>query len=110
MNVQHELRDGILVLRPIGRLDSASSPELERLLGEHIDAGVDRVVLDLSDLAYTSSAGLRVVLVAGKKLRPLDGRLILAGMREAVREVFEVSGFLALFEFAPNLEAALQKM
>lgn len=110
MNLEHELRGGALILKPVGRLDSANSPELERILTEHLEQGTARVVFDFSELAYTSSAGLRVVLVAGKKLRPIKGRLILAGMREAVREIFEISGFLALFEFAPDVGTALKSM
>ena len=110
MNLQQEIRGDVLILKPVGRLDSASSPELERILGDHLEQGVARVIFDFSDLAYTSSAGLRVVLVAAKKLRPVNGRLVLAGMREAVREIFEVSGFLSLFEFAADVEQALTKV
>ncbi len=69
MNLEQERRDDILILRPRGRLDSSSSPELERVVTEQLEAGTQRVVFDLSALDYISSAGLRVVLLAGKKLR-----------------------------------------
>ena len=110
MNIEQEIRDSVLILKIIGRLDSASSPELERVLCEHFDAGVTRVILDLSALGYTSSAGLRVVLLAGKKLRPIKGRLVLAGMQEPVHEIFEMSGFLTLFDFADTVDQAVGKI
>jgi anti-sigma B factor antagonist/stage II sporulation protein AA (anti-sigma F factor antagonist) len=102
----------VQVIRLIGRLDSANSPELERALREQLDAGCARLLLDLSALDYISSAGLRVVLLAGKALRTRQpvGRLALAGVRGMVREVFEMSGFLALFPVFDTPEAALLQL
>ena len=110
MMLEQQDRDGVLVLRPVGRLDSASSPELERAVNERIDGGARRVVFDLGDLDYVSSAGLRVILLAGKKLRATQGKLALAGMRDAVREVFEMSGFMQLFAVTPTLDEAITKV
>ncbi|MDK2123479.1 STAS domain-containing protein [Parachitinimonas caeni] len=110
MTIHLEHRDSVAIFRPTGRLDSASSPELERMLTAELDAGTSRLVFDFADLDYISSAGLRVVLLAGKKLRTCQGKLALAGLRENVREVFSMSGFLALFAVAPNLEEALKSV
>lgn len=110
MNLQQETRDDVLILRPMGRLDSSSSPELERTLSEHLDAGVKRLVFDLGDLDYISSAGLRVVLLAGKKLRASQGKLVLVGMRATVKEVFEMSGFLTLFAVAASVDEGVGKV
>ena len=102
----------VQVIRLIGRLDSANSPELERALRELLDAGCTRLLLDFSALDYISSAGLRVVLLAAKALRGTRpaGRLALAGVRGMVREVFEMSGFLTLFPVADTHEAALAQL
>ncbi len=110
MNLEQERRDDILILRPRGRLDSSSSPELERLLVEQLDAGIQRLVLDFSGLEYISSAGLRVVLLAGKKLRASKGKIVLVSLQDMVREVFDMSGFLALFVVAPTLEEGLTQV
>ncbi len=107
MNLDLETRGDTSIVRPVGRLDSASSPELERAVLERLEAGCQRLVFDLTGLDYVSSAGLRVILLAGKKLRAAQGKLVLAGMREAVRDVFEMSGFLTLFAVAPSLDEAL---
>lgn len=69
MNLEQELRNDILILRPRGRLDSSSSPELERVVTEQLDSGIQRLVFDLSGLDYISSAGLRVVLLTSMDIR-----------------------------------------
>lgn len=110
MKLEQNTIDDILVLRPIGHLDSTSSPELERLLTECLAAGTKRLLFDFSELDYISSAGLRVVLLAGKKLRPVQGKMALVGMRRVVREVFEMSGFLSLFAVADSLQEGMDKV
>lgn len=110
MTLDQERRDDILILRPVGRLDSASSPDLERAVLEALDGGTKRMVFDLADMDYVSSAGLRVILLAGKKLRAGQGKLALAGMRETVREVFEMSGFLTLFAVTGSVDDAVAKV
>lgn len=107
MNIETEQRDDILIIRPRGRLDSSTSPALEQLLTDQLAAGCERLVFDFSDLHYISSAGLRVVLMAGKKLRARNGTLVLSGLQDIVREVFDMSGFLSLFAVADSLDQAL---
>ena len=110
MNLEQERREDLLIVRPRGRLDSSSAPEMERLIAEQLDTGTQRLVLDFTSLDYISSAGLRVVLVAGKKLRASKGKMVLVGLQDMVREVFEMSGFLALFAVAPTLEEGITKV
>lgn len=110
MTIEQERREDLLIVRPRGRLDSSSAPEMERLVTEQLDAGVQRLVLDFTSLDYISSAGLRVVLLAGKRLRASKGKLVLTGLQDMVREVFEMSGFLALFAVAPTLEEGIAKV
>lgn len=109
MILDQQLRDGTAVIRVTGQLDSATSPELERVVLECVDGDCQRLVFDLADMDYVSSAGLRVILLAGKKLRTRHGELVLAGLRDAVRDVFEMSGFLTLFVVAGNVEEALAR-
>ena len=74
-----------------GRLDTVTAPELEAELGEKLD-GVRELTLDMAQLQYISSAGLRVLLAAQKRMNR-QGRMRLTGVGEAVMEVFEVTGF-----------------
>ncbi len=107
MFVHHETHGVVDVFRPAGRLDSATSGDLESLLLERLEQGCRGVVLDLSELDYISSAGLRVVLMAGKRLCAGGGRLALARLRDSVRDLFEMSGFLSLFPVLATVDEAM---
>ena len=107
MKLEIEKRNDVLILHLAGRLDSSSSPELERQVTEQVDAGAHRLVFDLSTLDYISSAGLRVILLAGKKLRGVKGKLVLVGLRDMVREVFDMSGFMTLFAVEDTIDAGV---
>lgn len=104
MTEEKDPLSGIAILRPIGRLDSGNSSQLELMLTTAIKEDFKKILFDLTELEYISSAGLRVMLLAGKKLRVIGGKVVLVGMQEVVREVFAMSGFLALFPVGATLE------
>ena len=110
MLLNQELRDSCLILRPTGRIDSMSASQLARVVSEQIEAGIKHIVLDCSDMEFINSSGLRVVLLAGKRLKAVGGGLALACLRDMVREIFEMIGFIALFPTAVDLDDALQQM
>ena len=74
-----------------GRLDTVSSPELEECLREDLP-GMTLLVLDFEKLDYISSAGLRVLLQAHKRMNG-QGRMALRNVGESILEIFEVTGF-----------------
>ena len=86
----------MLVLRPEGRLDSNTVNAAEADLFSYLEKGETRVVLDLSQLDYISSSGLRLVLMMGKRLSFKEGKLALCGLKPQIREVFEISGFISI--------------
>lgn len=90
MSLQIEKKNGA-ALSLTGRLDTVTAPELEKALAELLPQA-DSLVLDLGSLEYISSAGLRVILKAYKALSAKGG-LKLTGVQEAVREVFDITGF-----------------
>jgi anti-anti-sigma factor len=102
-----KLGDGFVVLEPVGRLESKTSPELDRRIVALLGAGERRFVVDLSDTEYVSSAGLRVLLMLAKKLSGGPGRLALCGLNPQVREVFEIAGLGALFQIRATRAEAL---
>ena len=75
----------------VGRLDTITAPVLEKTLGENI-TGIKNLVLDMKGLEYISSAGLRVLLGAQKKMQK-NGMMKLTGVCEEVMEVLEMTGF-----------------
>lgn len=82
-----------LVISLVGRLDTTTSPELEKRLKEE-EIKEDLVVLDFKELEYISSAGLRVLLSLKKMLQAQKKSLEVHNINDVVKEVFNVSGFI----------------
>lgn len=102
--------DGIQILTLNGRLDSATSNGLEKSLQALFQLPGCRLVMDFAALDYISSAGLRVVLMAAKRAKQEQGRLVLCGLQPHVQQVFEISGFLKILEVVAERQAALTQL
>lgn len=74
-----------------GRLDTSTAPQLEQAISESIK-GKENLVLDFAEIAYISSAGLRVLLSA-QKIMNKQGKMVIRNVCDVVKEVFEVTGF-----------------
>ena len=92
-----------------GSLDSTTSPDTQKSM-DAVVAGAKKVLLDFSQLDYISSAGLRVLLGAAKKLRASGGTLGMFGLNQSVREVFEISGFSTILSIYQSEAEALGAM
>ena len=79
------------IIKLVGRLDTTTAPALDKTINEDI-AGTKNLVLDVKELEYISSAGLRVLLGAQKKMQKI-GSMKVTNVCEAVMEVFEMTGF-----------------
>lgn len=90
-----------------GRLDASTAGGVEETFLAWVGQGAKAFVFDLSGLEYISSAGLRVMLLAAKKMRSAGGKLALFGLGETVREVFEISGFHTIFAIFGSEDDAL---
>ncbi len=91
-----------IVVRPQGRLDAAGAPKLEEELKQLLARGQSRLIVDLTDISYISSNGLRVLLTALKAARKNGGALKLCGMNARIAEIFEMVGFDQVFEIYPT--------
>lgn len=80
-----------LTLGLSGRLDTTTAPQLEAEINA-ISADTNELILDFSELEYLSSAGLRVVLIAQKKMAK-QGGMTVKNVNETILEVFEITGF-----------------
>ena len=81
----------------------------QQALASGID-GCGRLLLDLEKVAYVSSAGLRVFLMLAKQSRAAGGRLALCSLAPEVKEVFDISGFTALFMLLPDRVSGLNAL
>ena len=82
----------------VGRLDANSAPEAEEICRQIMER-FDRVVLNLQQLDYVSSAGLRVIKIVHMGMKKKNGELVLINVQKMVMEVFEMVGFAGLLKF-----------
>jgi anti-sigma B factor antagonist len=108
MEITHKTLKRVDLVAVSGRIDSSTAPELEAALRAINDAGRFRIVLDMTDLEYTSSAGLRVLVTILKSCRRYNrGDLRLAGMSERVVGLLELAGLDVLFKIYSNTAEAV---
>lgn len=107
MEITEARQDNCVLLELSGKLDASTAPTLEEKILKLIDGGTQRMVFDFAGLEYVSSAGLRVFLLAAKKLKRANGKLGLAAVQDHVKHVFDLAGFTSLFTFYPTREEAI---
>lgn len=91
MTINKKLDGQTLTLELEGRLDTITAPELEGVLNDSLE-GVASLILDFKSLVYLSSAGLRVLLAAQKRMTK-QGSMTVKNVNETIMEVFDVTGF-----------------
>jgi len=97
----------VVIVGVEGRLDSTTSSRLEDELLGLIAKAEHRLILDCSRLVYISSAGLRAVLLAAKRLKNAGGMLVLCSLSAAVRKVFDLAGFASIIPVRNSVTEAL---
>ena len=95
INIEREL--GLVTLRITGRLDTTTSPNLDSVINE-LPEDTKELVFDMSGVEYISSAGIRVLLRAYKKMNFNQGKTRIENFNDIVREVFEMTGLLQMLE------------
>ena len=91
-----------------GRVDSSTAPELDKVLRSIMDAERFRICMDLRDLEYLSSAGIKVLISTLKTCRRWNrGELRLANMPPYIAEVFDLAGLIPLFKIYPDVVEAV---
>lgn len=106
LKVSHSSREGVAIMAIQGRLDGNTSSVLEAEFLQLFEQGGSRFVFQLAELEYVSSAGLRSMLLAAKKLRASGGRLAMAQPSDPIREVFDMSGFSSIFTICSTEDEA----
>ena len=91
LNINKKIENAKAVFSVSGRLDTTTAPELEQELKTSL-GGVSELVMDLKELEYISSAGLRVLHLAQKTMKK-QGSMTIKNANETVMEIFEVTGF-----------------
>ncbi len=95
MQISTEKENSKLTVTVSGRIDTVTAPELEKYALDHME-GITEMALDLADVEYVSSAGLRALLQIHKDMSK-QGKLKLLNINTAVKEIFGMTGFLRIF-------------
>jgi anti-anti-sigma factor len=107
LNTRKEQDVAVIAVR--GRVDAVTAPQFEKHLSGLIEAGELLLLIDLSDLEYISSAGLRTILATAKRLKAIQGELLFVGLHGPVEEVFKISGFHTIFKVYETTTDALTR-
>jgi anti-sigma B factor antagonist len=107
VDLREDVAGEITVLEVTGRIDSTTAPVLgERLTGA-LATPQRRLVLDLRQLEYISSAGFRVLLLAARRAEEAGSRFVLCSISGKVRQLFDLGGFLDLFPISASREEGI---
>lgn len=108
MEITEERRADVLILRVIGKLDASTSKNLEDRILPVIAGSQGKLIVELSQLEYISSAGLRVFLLAAKRTDEVRGKMILCSLKDSVRQVFDIAGFSSFLNLGGSTEEAIK--
>lgn len=94
-------------MKVAGRLDAEQAPVFEKACQDLLEPEVRNMIVDLGELTYVSSMGLRSFIVIGKKLTERGGTLQLCSATGLVKQVFEITGLNSIFSMHSSLASAL---
>jgi anti-anti-sigma factor len=110
MEVTNRKESKIMVVSVTGRIDAITAPEFESYLSGLMSQGEAHFLVNLTGLDYISSAGLRSILSAAKKLKAQAGQITFCGLQGPVEEVFKISGFNSIFKIFESEAVALSSL
>ena len=110
MTIAIEPTDKAHIIALEGQVNSSNAATVETEVLAVVNQGAKNVLLNMTELSYISSAGLRVVLVLAKRLKQAGGKLVIYGMQPHVREVFDISGFMAILNVVATRDDAVAQL
>ena len=110
MDISEDRKADAVVLALSGKLDATTAKTFEEKLFSQIESGERRFVINLAQLDYISSAGLRVFLLAAKRLNSANGKILLCLLQDPVREVFDIAGFSSVFSIYGSDDDAIKNL
>ncbi|MEA2304400.1 MAG: anti-sigma factor antagonist [Solirubrobacteraceae bacterium] len=101
---------GAHVIAVAGEVDIFTAPELKRAIAAAIDGGARRLVVDLTETRFLDSTALGVLIGAVKRLRPLEGRLVIVNTEPSTAKTFEITGLDQIFTIVAARDDALESV
>ncbi len=106
LKITNTIKDDVAVLSIDGEVDMFSSPQARNAIMELVKKRVPKVIVELSDVSYMDSSGVATLIEGLQLCQKYNGRLVVAGLRENVREVFELTRLDKIFKIYVDVEAA----
>ena len=107
MEIQSEERGGILVFSLAGSLDALTAGQAQKTIGAQFDDGQHQIVLDLGQVDFMSSSGLRLLVNMLKRSHDVGGVFCLASVQPDVRRTLEISGLERILDIYRSVEEAV---
>lgn len=102
-------KGNITIVKVKGKLDSILAPVLEKQIFQHLKESQNKLILDLGEVFYINSSGLRMLLSIKKQIKILEGSFVVCSVRSEVLEMLKICGFDHVFEISKNQEEALNR-
>ena len=109
ISIEIEIQDNFSIVSVSGRIDAATSDNLEDTLVDLIDQGQRNIILDIENTTYISSAGLRILVVITKQLYD-SGHFCLCNANDHVNEIIEMAGFNMFMNICQDLDSAKESI
>lgn len=107
MEVSTQEYKRVAVVDIAGRIDAARAPELETALEDLLSKGHRNLILDMAEVDFVSSSGLRVMLTARKSAQKAGGDLSIARPSQRVKDTLDIAGLDVIFKTFEDREAAI---
>ncbi len=106
MELTFKKEEEITIAKMSGDIDGASAAQIQTAILE-LDEGAtgSKILLDMIDVPYMSSAGLRMLLSVSRQIKSMEGKLVLVGLSDEIKDVMGITGFLDFFVVAANIDA-----
>ncbi len=107
IDITSRIENDVTVVEIEGKLNTVASPDAEKYLNILLEEGATKILLNLEDLDFIASTGLRIILSTGKKLAKVSGKLVICSPNLTVMDVLKMSGFSQMFNVFDSEEEAL---
>ena len=105
---------GVTVIQVKGRIDHKTAKDFENTLKPHFDECVagnfKKILIDMGDVDFMTSAGLRVLMIAAKTCNKEKGQIAVAALQPLVKEIFKISRFDLILKAFPTVQSALENL
>ena len=106
IDINLEKIQNVTVIELLGELDSNSAAMVQEWILAQVGRN-ERIVLDMTRVTYMSSAGLRILLLLYRRIQDNDGRMVVAGLHDEVRDVMAITGFIDFFNTSDTRQDAI---